>query len=265
MGLRGGRGQGGKGSDGRGRGLLGPLLSWQEGGGGGWLRHPIASPPVPWKITVGLPEMKTQPWTQTLDTRKMLVTILDLSCCTSVRVLWFFLGRAILALRINVEHILNFACHFWPCVVLLTRHGGMSFHICDDAILVRLGGFTPVHRWLWYRPCGIHARVAQVTFSLRRSVRRLINDKECYLQFRLRLIWVSLGGWCAPFTECGCKYRLASSPLYASSNYILEMPTSQLPTSPPWEVRSRLLRHIISEASCEWVQKTLKSVWVSGS
>lgn len=49
-------------------------------------------------------------------------------------------------------------------------------------------------------------------------------------------------------------------PLYASSNCILEMPTSRLPTSPPWEVRSRLLRHIISEASCERVQKTLKSV-----
>lgn len=49
MGLRGGRGQGGKGSDGKGRGLLGALLSWQEVGGGGWLCHPIASPPVPQK------------------------------------------------------------------------------------------------------------------------------------------------------------------------------------------------------------------------
>lgn len=71
--------------------------------------------------------------------------------------------------------------------------------------------------------------------------------------------------WYAPFTKCGCKYRLASSPLYASSNCILEMPTSLLPTSPPWEVRSRLLRHIISEASCEWVQKILKSVGIPGS
>lgn len=31
------------------RGLLGALLSWQEVGGGGWLRHPIALPPVPQK------------------------------------------------------------------------------------------------------------------------------------------------------------------------------------------------------------------------
>lgn len=84
MGLRGGRGQKGgeKGRDGKGRGLLGALLSWQEEGGGGWLRHPIASPPVLREITVILPEIKTQPWiswTQPLDATKMLVTILDVS------------------------------------------------------------------------------------------------------------------------------------------------------------------------------------------
>lgn len=41
---------------------LGALLSWQEEGGGGWLRHPIASPPVLKKTTVSLPEIKTQAW-----------------------------------------------------------------------------------------------------------------------------------------------------------------------------------------------------------
>lgn len=70
----------GKGSDGNGRGLLGAVLPWQEAGGGGWLRHPIASPPVLWKISVSLPEMKIQPWipcTQTLDPTKMFITILS--------------------------------------------------------------------------------------------------------------------------------------------------------------------------------------------
>ena len=79
-GIRDGCGQGGKGSNGRKRGLLGALLSWQEVGGGGWLCHPIASPPVPWKTTVILPEMKIQPWISwTLDTRKMLVILLYLN------------------------------------------------------------------------------------------------------------------------------------------------------------------------------------------
>lgn len=73
-----------KGSDGKGRGLLGALLSWQEEGGGGWLRRPIASPPVPRKTTVRLPEIKNQPWifwAQAPDARNKPVTILDPSYC----------------------------------------------------------------------------------------------------------------------------------------------------------------------------------------
>lgn len=39
----------------------GGLLSWQDVGGGVWLRHPVASPPVPQNATTGLPERKTRP------------------------------------------------------------------------------------------------------------------------------------------------------------------------------------------------------------
>lgn len=56
----------------------------------------------------------------------------------------------------------------------------------------------------WQR--SIHFQVKQVTFPAERAgAGGLINYSECYLQFRLCFIWVSLGSGALPFTERGVQ------------------------------------------------------------
>lgn len=202
MSLRGGRGQRGNGRDGKGRGLLGALLSWQGEGGGGWLCHPIASPPVLRKTTVSVPETKTQPRisrTQALDARKMLLTALDVSYCTGVVlcVLGYFsivcLFRAPVKCRLP---FLTLPCPFdtaWRNAIshMWWGYSCMVGRVCPrPQIMVVVAGWCSLssqtgnlHSWeesgsVWVCACV--------------GGGGLINEKECYLQFRQCFIWVSL-------------------------------------------------------------------------